>query len=166
MVRPIIGTLRDPRVASSQCRPGPATPFDAPVLAAISASACPDGEQWSEAAFAAQLAFPGVFGFIAEAGGAILARVAADEAEILTLAVEPDARRIGLGRALLDAAQQEAARRGAAAMFLEVAAGNAPARALYAAAHYAEIGRRRRYYPNGCDALVLRRALQPPVETS
>jgi ribosomal-protein-alanine N-acetyltransferase len=49
--------------------------------------------------------------------------------------------------------------RGAAAMFLEVSDRNLPARALYAAAGFAEVGRRRRYYADGSDALVLRRGL-------
>jgi ribosomal-protein-alanine N-acetyltransferase len=44
-------------------------------------------------------------------------------------------------------------------MFLEVAADNAAARSLYAAAEFVEVGRRRRYYAGGADALVLRRKL-------
>jgi ribosomal-protein-alanine N-acetyltransferase len=44
-------------------------------------------------------------------------------------------------------------------MFLEVSERNAAARALYAAAGFAEVGRRRRYYADGADALVLRRDL-------
>jgi ribosomal-protein-alanine N-acetyltransferase len=51
---------------------------------------------------------------------------------------------------------------GAVAMFLEVAEGNAAARALYGAAGFAEAGRRRRYYADGGDALVLRRELAAP----
>ncbi len=140
-------------------------PAHARVLAEIHATAFPLGEKWSEGAFATHLALPGVFGCIAEPGGMILARVAADEAEVLTLAVAPEARRRGMGRALLQAAETEAAHRGATAMFLEVAANNRPAQALYAAAGYTEIGRRCRYYPNGDDALVMRRALQAPRAT-
>jgi ribosomal-protein-alanine N-acetyltransferase len=59
------------------------------------------------------------------------------------------------GREALAAARA----RGAAAMFLEVAAGNTPALALYAREGFAEVGRRRRYYADGADALVLRRDL-------
>ena len=87
--------------------------------------------------------------------------MAADEAEILTIAVAPAAHRQGIGAALLAAAMAQAALRGAAAMFLEVAEGNAAARALYAAAGFRQSGRRRRYYPDGADALVLRRSLNP-----
>lgn len=121
--------------------------------------ACFGAAAWSEASIAALFASPGVFGFIAEAGGCVIARAVAGEAEILTIAVSPAARRHGLGRQLLDAALAEAARRGASAVFLEVAADNAAARALYAGARFAEAGRRRNYYGSGQDALLLRRML-------
>ena len=139
----------------------PATPAHAAALAAIHAAAFPPGERWGPDAMALQLAQPGGFGFVAPAGGLVLARVAADEAEVLTLGVAPGARRAGLGRLLLRAAMAGAASRGAVSMVLEVAAGNAPAQALYAAAGFAAVGRRRRYYPNGADALVLRAPLIP-----
>jgi ribosomal-protein-alanine N-acetyltransferase len=108
---------------------------------------------------AAQLGQPGVFALLDEAGGMILVRVAADEAEILTLGVAPKARRAGLGRALLDAACEAARAAGAARLFLEVAATNQAARALYDAAGFAQIGRRRRYYADGTDALMMSRPL-------
>lgn len=96
-------------------------------------------------------------------GGFAIGRTAADEAELLTLAVAPDARRRGLGRRLATAFERAARDRGAGAAFLEVAASNAPARALYAALGYAEVGLRSGYYaPPGAapvDALVLRKAL-------
>jgi [ribosomal protein S18]-alanine N-acetyltransferase len=127
----------------------------APAMAAIHAGAFPPGARWGEEAFAAQLALPGVFGLIDPAGGIALARVAADEAEILTLAVIPAARHRGLARALLAVAMAHAQAAGARRITLEVSAGNEAARALYAAAGFAEIGQRRRYYPDGSDALVL-----------
>jgi ribosomal-protein-alanine N-acetyltransferase len=136
----------------------PAIPTDAPALAALHALAFLPADRWGADAIALMLELPGAFGLHAP-GGFVLARVAADEAEILTLAVAPDARRQGLGSALLAAAMAQAALRGAVAMFLEVSEGNAGARALYAAAGFAEAGRRRRYYPDGADALVLRRDL-------
>jgi [ribosomal protein S18]-alanine N-acetyltransferase len=85
--------------------------------------------------------------------------VAADQAEILTLAVVPAARRRGVGAALLQAVMQAAAARGAAALFLEVSTANDAARALYARAGFCEVGRRCRYYADGTDARVLTRAL-------
>lgn len=137
----------------------PASPAHAEIMALLHAAAFPRCEQWAAAAFAAQLGLPGVFGLLDERGGLALARVVADEAELLTLAVHPDARRRGLGRTLLGTALDEAARRGAVAMFLEVAESNAPARALYASAGFAPVGVRPGYYHPGVDALVLHVAL-------
>lgn len=138
----------------------PASIAHAEVLAAIHEAAFPPGETWGAEAMALQLGLVGCFGLLRSDGaGLVLARVAADEAEILTLAVLPAARRRGLGAALLAAACADAARRGAAVLFLEVAEANAAARQLYAAAGFAPAGRRRGYYPGGQDALVLRRDL-------
>jgi ribosomal-protein-alanine N-acetyltransferase len=139
----------------------PARPEDAPALAALHALAFPPAEAWGPDAMRLMLEMPGAFGLWRPAEGLVLARAATGEAEILTLAVAPAARRRGLGAGLLAAAMQGAILRGAAEMFLEVAAGNAAALALYAAAGFAEVGRRRRYYASGEDALVLRRALSP-----
>ena len=132
------------------------------VFAEIHGVAFPPGQRWGPDAVALQLGQPGSYGFIHPCGGIVLARAVAGEAEILTLAVRPEVRRQGIARALLGAAMREAASCGAGVMFLEVAAGNRPARALYAALGFAEIGRRRRYYAGGADALVLRAALTPP----
>ncbi len=99
--------------------------------------------------------------------GFILARTMADEAEILTLAVIPGARRRGLGRALVEAAAAEARWRGAKALFLEVAADNPGALTLYEAAGFSQAGLRRAYYARpgapAADAMVLRRSLAPPA---
>lgn len=137
---------------------GAATPFHAAAMAAVHAAAFPRGQRWGADAIGLQLALPGAFGFVAE-GGFVLARAAADEAEILTLAVLPARRRAGLGRALVRRAMQDAAGRGAASLFLEVSEANEPARALYASLGFDAVGRRARYYPGGVDALVLRRGL-------
>lgn len=112
---------------------------------------------WTARAFRDLLADP--HGFLIEAPGALLAgRTVAGEAELLTLATAPDARRRGLARALLAGFDAEAAARGAAAAFLEVAEDNAAARALYAAAGWAQVGRRPRYY-GPTAALILRKDL-------
>lgn len=139
--------------------PIPARPVHAAWMAAIHAAAFPPPEAWGADALALQLGAPGAFGFLDARGGLVLARAAADEAEILTLAVAPFGRRRGVARGLLRAAMAEAARRGAAAMFLEVSTGNEAARALYAGRGFREAGRRARYYPDGADALVLRACL-------
>lgn len=125
-------------------------------LAAIHAAAFPLGQAWGDDAISLQLSLPGAFGLIDERGGMLLGRVTVDEAEVLTLAVAPDARRQGIARALLGAARAETRLRGARKMFLEVAAGNAPAQELYRQIGFVEVGRRRRYYPDSSDALVLR----------
>jgi ribosomal-protein-alanine N-acetyltransferase len=144
--------------------PARATPAHAAALAALHAAAFPPPERWTADAFATQLSCVGVFGFVSDAG-MVLARAIMDEAEILTLAVLPGARRAGHGLALLRAAETRAAADGAGTMFLEVAHNNVAARALYASAGYAEVGRRPRYYPDGSDALVLARPLSPAATT-
>ncbi len=108
----------------------------------------------------------GGFALLAEDHGVvgfILTRTVGGEAEILTLAVAPWARRRGVGAALVDGAAEEAARRGARTLFLEVAKDNAAALALYLAAGFEQAGFRRAYYSRpgapSEDALVLRRLL-------
>jgi [ribosomal protein S18]-alanine N-acetyltransferase len=78
--------------------------------------------------------------------GFVLARLAADEAEILTIAVEPSARGKGVGRALLAENLRQAARAGARTMFLEVDQDNAPALALYDRLGFVKVGERAGYY--------------------
>lgn len=121
-------------------------------LAALHATSFPDA--WDAKAIADLLATPGTFAFHAP-DGFVMARVAAGEAEILTLAVTPAARGQGLGRALLQAAINKAREMGATTMFLEVGADNPAARALYASLGFTKVGDRKGYY-QGRDALVLR----------
>lgn len=136
-----------------------ATLAHAAILAAVHATAFPPHERWGIDAISLQLALPGVFGFLHPRGGMLLARVTADEAEILTLAVEPRARRRGVGTTLLTKALAEAHGRGARAVLLEVSVGNTAARALYDRAGFVEVGRRPRYYADGSDAMILRAVL-------
>ena len=94
--------------------------------------------------------------------GFALARDLGEEAEVLTLGVLPEARRHGVGRALLDAVLVETRRRGLASIVLEVAADNGEARRLYAGCGFRQVGRRPRYYrrPDGMvEALILRLGL-------
>jgi ribosomal-protein-alanine N-acetyltransferase len=113
---------------------------------------------WAAAAFAGLLDQAGVF--VAETpDGFILMRVVVDEAEILTLAVRPEARGRGQGARLVAEGVTAAAARGADRIFLEVADDNAPALALYARAGFVEAGRRAAYYSRSdgsrADALLL-----------
>lgn len=146
----------------------------APAMALMHAAAFSSAECWGPDEIAAQLSLPGVCGLICLhlvpstpgdlGGGFILFRVAADEAEVLTLAVSPAFQRRGLGCRLLHAALDCARDRGAVQMFLEVALDNIPALSLYSGAGFTQVGCRRGYYPNGSDAMVLRRDLTPGEE--
>ena len=140
-----------------------ATVAHAALLAEIHAAAFPPAGSWSCDVIALQLELRTTFALLHPAGGFVMARAMADEAEILTLAVIPALRRQGLVRLLLGAAMTRAAVLGAAAMFLEVATTNHAARGLYVAMGFVESGLRRRYYADGTDALVLRSTLAPPA---
>lgn len=126
---------------------------------------------WSPEAMASVLDMPGAQALLAVDGaslvparqapgpaGMVVWRVAGDEAEILTIAVLPPWRRHGLGRRLLAAADDAARAQGATCMFLEVAADNRAAQALYQADGFVQVGLRKGYY-GGKDALVMRRDL-------
>lgn len=118
------------------------TPAD---LATLHAKAFTQTRPWSADEFADLLAHGGTF-VQGDHDSFVLIRVAVDEAEILTLATDPAMRRQGLARTRLNDAMAQAAARGATRMFLEVAEDNAPATALYAAAGFAQVGRRPNYY--------------------
>jgi len=92
-----------------------------------------------------------------EIAGYVVALDAADEGEILNLAVAPGGRRHGLGRALVQSILEALTARGVRQVYLEVRESNAPARALYAAHGFKEVGRRKQYYRRPAeDAIVLR----------
>jgi ribosomal-protein-alanine N-acetyltransferase len=78
--------------------------------------------------------------------GLVMSRVAADEAEVLTLAVDPAHRRRGIARRLLIAHIECLAEAGAARLFLEVGTENVAARQLYAGFGFAQVGERKDYY--------------------
>jgi ribosomal-protein-alanine N-acetyltransferase len=112
-------------------------------------------QAWDGKAMRGLMESPGILAFLAPRG-LVMARVAADEAEILTVGVEPAARRAGLGAALVAQAAEAAQASGARTMFLEVATGNVAARALYGRLGFREAGRRKAYYAASEDALILR----------
>jgi ribosomal-protein-alanine N-acetyltransferase len=143
-----------------------ATDDDLPLLAALHAEAF--DRPWGAAALQALMAAEGGLALLDETRlGFILIRAVADEAEVLTLAVSPKARRRGLGRTLVEAGARAAASRGARTLFLEVAADNVAALALYRACGFVETGRRRGYYPReaaaAVDALLFSRPLLAPA---
>lgn len=139
--------------------------MNAQALAELHAACFTTPRPWSAAEFADFLASPLCF-LLTEEEGFLLGRVIADEAELLTVAVAPEARRQGTGARLLAAFAQAAKARGAATAFLEVAEPNTAARALYAQAGWAQAGRRKGYYhsPEGValDAIVMTLSLAPP----
>lgn len=121
---------------------------------------------WSRDEFSTLLAVPQTAALIISHGGEPagfgLFRRAADEAEIITLAMRPEFRRRGLARALLGEIERRLETEGARALFLEVACSNDAARALYSRGGFREAGRRKDYYDRSGgreDALVLRKAL-------
>jgi len=142
---------------------GPARVHDLASVAAIERAAFSD--PWSVRSFREALDSGSVYFACArsDAGsvlGYVVAWFVADQGEIANIAVAPDQRGQGVGRALLDAALEEAATRGIAAVFLEVRDSNQRARELYASRGFEEVGRRRRYYRRPVeDAIVLRRTL-------
>lgn len=132
---------------------------DIDVLATIHGGAFSAADAWSRDVFDLQLSLPTVFGLIHSSGGLIMMRQAADEADVLTLAVIPAARRQGIGDALLNDALKVAAARGVRTVFLEVSVTNIGARELYTKTGFHRVGLRRLYYSDRSDALVLRRDL-------
>ncbi len=142
-----------------------AGPRDASSLAALHAAAF--GRGWTEQEFEGLLADRNVVAQRAMAGGRlvgfIVSRLAADEAEILSVAVAHSSRGRGVAGALLDHHLGRLAGLGTGKVFLEVNEDNAPARKLYRRRHFREIGRREGYYPApsgaASRALVLRRDL-------
>ena len=141
-------------------------PTGAAVPLAALHRACFPEDPWDAPALERILALAGGFGYLAWQGetpaGFILARTLAGEVEVLSIGVLPEWRRRGIGRGLIDAVIGEAARSGVGSIVLEVATENEPARRLYAAFEFIQVGRRPRYYRQtgaGADGLILRRAI-------
>jgi ribosomal-protein-alanine N-acetyltransferase len=119
---------------------------------------------WSASEIAEVADAPGAI-LLEEAAGFALGRVVLDEAELLTIAVAPAARRAGLGRRLLTAFERAAAHRGAVRVFLEGAGRTTAAQALYLSSGYDPVGARRGYYQgvggDRDDAVVMSKTLPP-----
>jgi len=148
-------------------------PRDARDIAALHGASFQRG--WSEHEVEGLLTERNVVAHRARAGkklaGFILSRIAADEAEILSVAVDPGFRGRGLARRLLDLHLGRLAGYGVRSVFLEVGETNRPAAKLYARAGFREVSRRPNYYPGTggapVTALVLRRDLVgAPIDTA
>ena len=91
---------------------------------------------------------------VASDNGFIVWRVIADEAELITIGVAPDARNTGIASAMLAIMMGDVKKRGVKKIFLEVAENNAPALALYTRTGFKVVGRRPKYY-DGIDAIIM-----------
>jgi len=140
-----------------------ATPIDAGLMAALHQRCFP--RPWDDDALATFIAAPDTLCLLGSVdsdevpSGFLIARKAADEAELLTLAVTPERRRVGLGKALLKSAIAALAGSGAKQLFLEVEDGNEAALRLYRSLGAVPVGRRARYYEHGADAAIFSLAL-------
>ena len=142
--------------------------WDVEAAHALEAGLFPDA--WSVETFWSELAHVPETRYyvVAEDGAALVGyaglAVVGNQADVQTIAVATPAQGMGLGRQLLDVLLDEARRRGATEVLLEVRADNEVAQALYRRAGFERIGIRRGYYqPGGTDALVLRLKLRGPA---
>lgn len=143
---------------------GPALVADASAIAVVHRATLDGG--WEASAIAELVQDSTAICRVARSGsrtvGFALCRLAADECEVLSCAVDANFRRIGTARLLLQATFDAAVRRGARQAFLEVAEDNTPARGLYSGLRFEIVGRRPRYYRHGndtVDALIMTRVL-------
>ena len=142
-----------------------ATPEDAAGIAALEAL-CFGKDAWTPPLVVSELTGADRGSLVAtEDGGLVgyaMTLASGDVVDLLRIAVHPERRRQGVARTLLQAVLAQASRTPAERVLLEVRVGNDAARAFYAAAGFAEIARRRGYYRDGSDALVLALPLPGP----
>ncbi len=155
---------------ASELRLRPMTAEDAPEVAVLSADA--GAARWDAEAFRRELALPHATLKVLMADGRLVGFIVwwrvVDELHLLNIVVEPGSRRRGFARRLMDdlmtAASAEPGGPGGhepvRALELEVRAGNSPAIALYDAYGFELVGRRKRYYADGEDALLMERLVQ------
>ena len=86
--------------------------------------------------------------------GFIIYRTVADEAEIITIGVNPEMRRNGIASAMIGIIEKTIKNQGVKKIFLEVAANNIPAQKLYENLGYKTVGLRPKYY-DGVDAILM-----------
>jgi N6-L-threonylcarbamoyladenine synthase len=145
-----------PRIVVREARAG-----DAPAIAELEELTLAD--PWTAAMVAGSLEEPTTLAYVGENGGVAVGyaifQLAADEIELLRLGVDPAWRRAGIGGELVARGLAAGLDRGLMSCFLEVRAENFAARRLYERLGFAVAGARRRYYSDGSDACIYRRAL-------
>ena len=119
-------------------------------------------DPWSEKSIASELENPLAMWLVALDGEEVVGYVGSQtvlgETDMMNLAVSPEARRQGTGRALVQALIDGLAKSGSHSLMLEVRVSNAPARTLYESLGFFQVGRRPKYYVNPKeDALILRK---------
>lgn len=136
----------------------PMTPEDLGQVVAIEQRAF--SSPWSPAHFHDELNSPHAFPLVAESAACCIAgylcpSLVLDEGEILDVAVREECRGFGVGRLLVTEVLRLFRERGASRVWLEVRVSNEAAISLYRAFGFRECGRRRGYYENGEDALLM-----------
>lgn len=125
-------------------------------------------DAWSEPLLRAELDGAGRRCVVAVGDGApigyAVTMLVGDVADLQRIAVCAGRQRTGVARALLEELLGRARADGADRMLLEVAADNTAALALYTATGFVEVSRRRRYYRDGTDAVVLQRPLRSQTD--
>ena len=119
-------------------------------------------DPWSEKSIASELENPLALWLVAVDGEKLIGYVGSQtvlgETDMMNLAVAPEARRQGTGRALVLALVDALTEKGSHSLMLEVRVSNTPARTLYASLGFSQVGRRPKYYVNPKeDALILRK---------
>ena len=120
-------------------------------------------DPWSEEDFRSSYSLPDCYGFVLEDETEIVGYACAlflfEEGDIANVAVSFKYRRQGLGKRLLNELEAKAKTLGVERLFLEVRTSNFPARSLYFKQGFREISLRRKYYPDGEDAIVMQKTL-------
>jgi ribosomal-protein-alanine N-acetyltransferase len=131
---------------------------DSAALASILREA-PEAANWTQASYREWMNSPGAVAFVSEGDGRvtgfIIGRQVSDEAEVLNLAVAPQARRKGQGGALLKRSLDEFRALGAGRVYLEVRESNVTAMAFYAKHGFSQSGRRPKYYRKPEEAAIV-----------
>ncbi len=114
---------------------------------------------WTRESLQTSLSEAGYLVLVAPEVGFLIGWSIGEEAEIARLGVLETARGQGIGAALVERALDEFKARAVCSVFLEVREENGVARRLYRRLEFDEIARRKKYYSDGMDAIVMRRTL-------